>query len=223
MVTLDVAAVLSDEFALTHKVSFEETPAEPRGKTALIKSHSSQPVSSASRTVARRSATGPAAGNACFYCKKPDHFIADCPILIKKHKPKKPVTLVCSVTPSTVVEPTKDPTQQCELAGSLSFLMDGFVSLISNAMSRKPIKIWRDSVAFQSLILQDVLQLSDKSAVGSNAIVERFGGGHLSLPMHNINLESALVSGQVSVCVCSHIPIKRYSKTLMSQKDPACN
>lgn len=89
--------------------------------------------------------------------------------------------------------------------------MDGFVSLISDAMSRRSIKIWRDSGAFQSLILQDVLQFSDQSAVGSNAIVERFGGGHLSLPMHNLNLESALVSGQVSVCVCSHIPIKGVS------------
>lgn len=85
--------------------------------------------------------------------------------------------------------------------------MDGFVSLVFDSAARKPINIWRDSGAFQSLILQDVLQFSDKSAVGSNSIVEGFGGGHLSLPMHNLNLESSLVSGEVAVAVCPHIPI----------------
>lgn len=42
-------------------------------------------------------------------------------------------------------EATQHPTQQRDLAGSLSFLMDG------------------DSGTFQSLILQDVLQFGDKS------------------------------------------------------------
>lgn len=47
--------------------------------------------------------------------------------------------------------------------------------------------------------------------MGSNSIVEGFGGGHLLLPMHTINLESVLVSGEVAVALCAHIPIKGVS------------
>lgn len=57
-------------------------------------------------------------------------------------------------------EATQHPTQQRDLAGSLPFLMDGFVSffLIPHLEN-----LLRDSGTFQSLILQDVLQFGDKS------------------------------------------------------------
>lgn len=35
--------------------------------------------------------------------------------------------------------------------------------------------------------------------------------GHLSLPMHNLHLETSLVSGEAAVAVCHNIPIKSVS------------
>ncbi len=85
--------------------------------------------------------------------------------------------------------------------------MDGFVCLSSDPEQRQAIKIWRDTGAFQSVILQDVLSFNEKSAQGSEVIVKGFGGGCLSVPLHNIHLQSDLVSGNVVVALCSHIPI----------------
>ena len=103
------------------------------------------------------------------------------------------------------------PAQKSELPGSSSFLMDGCVSLVTDPSTKQPIKIWRDSGAFQSLILQDLLPFTDRSKLGSSALVQGFGGGYLSLPMHKLTLETGLVSGEVAVAVCSSLPIKGVS------------
>jgi len=65
--------------------------------------------------------------------------------------------------------------------------------------------------AFQSLILDGVLPVSEKSSLHSSAIVQGFGGGFVNAPLHNVTLKSALVSDNVVVGVCSHIPIKGVS------------
>lgn len=70
----------------------------------------------------------------------------------------------------------ENQTAQCELSGSVSFFMDGFVSLVCGPSFRKPVKIWRDSGAVQPLILQDVILFWDISALGYNSIVKGFGG-----------------------------------------------
>ena len=64
------------------------------------------------------------------------------------------------------------------------------------------------SGAFQSLILEDFLQFTD---VGSSILVEGFGGGYLSCPLHTLNLQTALVSGEVVVAVCPYLPIEGVS------------
>ena len=69
------------------------------------------------------------------------------------------------------------------------------------------IKIWWDTGAFQSVMLHNVLPFTEKSALGSHALVKGFGEGFLTLPLHNLNLESELVSGEVVVALCSQIPI----------------
>ena len=71
------------------------------------------------------------------------------------------------------------PAQKSELPDSSSFLMDGFVSLVTDPSTKQPIKIWRDSGAFQSLILQDRLPFSDQSKLGSSVLVQGFGGEKL--------------------------------------------
>lgn len=97
--TPDKAAVLAHEFMLTRKINFDQTPPEPLGTSVFNPNRSSLP------TFSRRSATGPAPEEVCFYWKNPGHFIADCQVLIKEQKSTKPVK------PSAVVDAAEHPSQ----------------------------------------------------------------------------------------------------------------
>ena len=70
------AAVLADEFILTHKSVFS-MPA-PRGSDMPERRNRSPKL--------MRKSTSPAAGGSreCFYCHEPGHLIAVCPALRKK-------------------------------------------------------------------------------------------------------------------------------------------
>lgn len=211
--TLDKAAVLADEFELTHKVNFDSEQGEQKGRALFNRSRFPKPLPTVSTVSTRKLATASTpVEKVCFYCKNSGHFIADCPVLSKKQESCKPVALIKSAK-NYSTQNMDQPVQKCELAGSSSFLMDGFVSL-GHSTTKKPIKIWRDTGAFQSLILHYFLQFTDQSALGSNALVQGFGGGYLSLPMHNLKLETGLVSGEVAVALCSSIPIEGVSLIL---------
>ena len=127
-----------------------------------------------------------------FLCKKPGHIIADCPVLSKKQKYIKPVAFVKSIEKNGLVPPDGEISDNKELAGLLFFLTDGFVSLNSDPEIKCPIKIWRDTGAFQSVMLHNVLPFTEKSALGSHALVKGFGEGFLMLPLHKLNLDSEL-------------------------------
>lgn len=68
--------------------------------------------------------------------------------------------------------------------------------------------ILRDTAASRSIILDTVLPLSDKTSLDSSELVQGFGMGFVNVPLHCIELESALVSGKVVVATCSAFPIK---------------
>ncbi len=57
------------------------------------------------------------------------------------------------------------------------------------------------------MILQDVLSFNEESPQGSEVNIKGFCGGFLSMPLHNIHLQSDLVSGNIVVALCSHIPV----------------
>ncbi len=215
-ITLEQAAILADEFVLTHKVNFGDKQAESQSKGQNNRfRYGKFPVSSPAKKLVSDSSTSE---RVCFYCKKPGHLIRDCPVLSKKQKSTKTVAFVSSpvlsLPSSSSLANAPSEKLECkngELAGSSSFLMDGFVCLSSDPEHRQDIKIWRDTGAFQSVILQDVLPFNENSAQGSEVIVKGFGGGFLSMPLHNIHLQSDLVSGNVVVALCSHIPIDEVS------------
>lgn len=153
----------------------------------------------------------------CFYCRKPRHIIAHCPVLGKKQTSIKPIAFLKTVKPlSPVLENSaifpKD--QDADFDGFAPFVTDGFVSLPSDPQTQIPVKILRDTASKQSIILESVLQFSERSAVGSSTLGKGFGKGFVNFPLHNILLKSDLVSGNVAVGVCHNFPVKGVSLIL---------
>ena len=71
--TLREAAVLADEFALAHRMSFRD-----KHKSEHSPSGHNDKTKTTSNT-----------DQACFYCKKPGHLVAECPVLRKKQTKNK--------------------------------------------------------------------------------------------------------------------------------------
>ena len=79
------------------------------------------------------------------------------------------------------------------------FLSDGFVSLNSDYAQSTPIKILRDTGAFQSPILADTLHFSEKLSSPTSVLIQGVECGFVTVPLHNIYLSSDLVTGLVAV------------------------
>ncbi|KAL1261229.1 hypothetical protein QQF64_009056 [Cirrhinus molitorella] len=95
-----------------------------------------------------------------------------------------------------------------EEQGYVPFIMDGFVSLVGDANLRKPVRILRDTGAAQSFILEGILPLSDASSIGSSVLVQGFEMGFVSVPLHEIEIESSLITGRVVVGVRPCLPVR---------------
>lgn len=47
--------------------------------------------------------------------------------------------------------------------------------------------------------------------MGSSILVKGFGGGYLSSPLHTLNLQTALFSGELVVAICPYLPTEGVS------------
>ena len=92
--------------------------------------------------------------------------------------------------------------------------MEGSVSLDSDKVDPKPIKIMRDTCCAQSMILEGSLPFSEVSATGENVLIQGIGMDSISVPLHRINLKSDLISCTVIVGVRPELPVKGVSMLL---------
>lgn len=194
--TVSDAAVLADEYVLTHRDSFDRFS---------LSSERSAPAARSSTFVGKQNFQGDKDDNkertdtrdtpVCFYCKKRGHVISQCFALNRKSKPIKAVNLMR--TESLLSEQLLPTTSGAKTEVHLyaPFVMKGSVSLTDGG-PKVPINILRDSAASQSVLLQEVLPLSEKSSTNSSALVRGFGMQFVPLPLHTIHLESDLVKGQ---------------------------
>ena len=88
------------------------------------------------------------------------------------------------------------------------FLSEGTVSLLHDKSITKPIRILRDTGASQSLILADAIPLSEKSHSGKSVLIKGVECGLVTVPLHQVNLKSDLVSGPVTVGARPSLPIE---------------
>lgn len=207
------AAVLVEEYTLTHKPVFVDRPFNKPvgglncgsfegGRASLGVSEGERKPASFNRPAFKPDRGGPFVkeGVKCFYCKERGHIVAECPVLGRGNV--KPVSLVNSLVKSSDV-----PVVSAGLADFAPFIMDGWVSL-SGGGREVPVKILRDSAASQSFILEGVLPLGQLSALGSDVPVVGFGMEDLGVPLHRVHLRSDLLSGEVTVGVRPAFPVQ---------------
>jgi len=151
--------------------------------------------------------------------------MAECWLLQQKSKPNalvrtvsKPLRLSRMVVESkpgvavsddkfSVVVPEKKPQEVEPDSTYLPFVSEGLVSLTEDDAT-VPIQILRNTGATQSLLLQDVLPLTEQSSTGTSVLVQRVELGVLKVPLHKVYLRSNLVSGTVTVGVRPTLPMQ---------------
>ena len=225
--TLEAAARLADDYALTHKVSFinKSNPSRrPFFPQSGSKHSPSNPSGNYSQTFTPKPKPSgenkdqnPLSQPICNYCKRTGHIISEC-LHLKRKKEKqeglKPtgLTSLRSKPQSCVKEEdpiqTKRPETDSVMEIYEPFLSDGFVSLNSDYAQSTPIKILRDTGASQSLILADTLPFSEKTSSGTSVLIQGVECGFVNVPLHNIYLSSDLVTGLVAVGIRPSLPFK---------------
>ena len=151
--SMSEAAVLADEYVLTHRDNFDKFPLFPERGVIAARTSTSKHQFKGEVTNDGKESADVTDGIVCFYCKKRGHMINQCFALNKKNSiPSKTVNLmktqsVCSAQSSCGPEMIKSG-----LGIYAPFVMKGLVSLTEEG-PRVPITILRDSAASQSVLL----------------------------------------------------------------------
>uniref|UniRef100_A0A8C5DT92 Gypsy retrotransposon integrase-like protein 1 n=1 Tax=Gouania willdenowi TaxID=441366 RepID=A0A8C5DT92_GOUWI len=204
------AAVLADEFILTHKSVFPMQSSRCQNNVYELRNRNRSP-----RLARKTVPTGAQDSRECFYCKEPGHLIAVCPSLRKKEqsKPSKPAG-VCLIKTVSSPELFSAPPKAAMLdvdSRFEPFVTQGFVSVTGEEKEKAPINILRDTAAYQSVMLRDVLPLSDETSCDADVLMWGIGMTVMRVPLHMVHLQSPLVSGPVKVAVCPRLPVSGVS------------
>ena len=94
------------------------------------------------------------------------------------------------------------------------FISEGVVSLVGDENSSQKVKIWRDTGATQSLMLDSVLPLTENSFTGANVLISGVEMGVLEVPLHEVNIKSSLINGNIVIGMRPSLPVEGISLIL---------
>ena len=239
--TLDQAAVISDTYTLSHKKNFwskNQSSGSLKGSDSDKKNVSESKSSSTSNSQSplnSGSTSGPRSGRSegssgvgslptCTYCKKRGHLISDCFKLKRKNDFEKPQPHACTAFRNDRKAFVSSCSGTPDVQGSKSsfvnsmedykpFLSQGFVS-INGSSDVKPVQILRDTGAAQSLLLESVLPLSERTSTDKSVLLQGVELGVIDVPLHRIYLKSDLITGPVIVGVRPTLPVQGVSLLL---------
>ncbi|XP_070402733.1 uncharacterized protein [Nothobranchius furzeri] len=182
--SLSSAALLADEFVLTHRVG------------GVHQGESARPVSV---TPFRNSPSPPRPQKPrCYYCHLVGHVARDC-VILKRRNEKR----------GSAAQPVGFVSKSGENnSGFGPFMSEGQVSLTESCEKLTPVKILRDTGASQTLISQKVLPFDDLSSTGSSVLLAGVNAVPVSRPLHRIYLRSGLFTGLCEVAVCPSLPVE---------------
>ncbi len=198
---LSNAAVLADEFVLTHRTVF------PAARQLKFPSSSDSPnmmprairpvrVENFSKTT-RKIKPVNNERRGCFYCLSPEHLIADCQLWKQKNSKTKSVALAQSLPKLSTAE----------VESYQPFLLEGMVSIFPDA-EYKPVVMLRDTGSAQSFILEHSLPLSGDTYTGFDVLVRGIEMSCINVPLHMVHLKSDLVCGAVKLGVRKQLPVE---------------
>ena len=72
----------------------------------------------------------------------------------------------------------------------------------------------RDTGATQSLILDSVLLITENSFTGANVLISGVEMGVLDVPLHEVNIKSSLINGNIVIGMRPSLPVKGISLIL---------
>ncbi len=201
--SLAEAAVMADEYVLTHKTIFltrtHQNLRSVPNKTLVFSN--TQKTETRTSFAPKRPESGAEKTRSCFYCLESDHFIADCKAWKQKNTSK--IKKVAHV----VVLPKEEKLEtKLKLPDFNPFLTRGTVSLAVNG-DKQYVSILRDTGSRQSIIRKGVLPLSAETYTGMDVLVRGIELGCVKLPIHSVYLNSDLVEGMVNMGVCEKLPV----------------
>ena len=204
------AAAYADDYALTHKSTFNKSRSFGSTKKSEVgkkyenvapkKSSDKGQTSNQSMSKDRKHRSF---APVCHYCKKPGHVMSDCWLLKKRREEATPNAFVSSKSnwhsnPNRAESSIGFDKSEIIREEFKPFVSEGFVSLESSS-SLVSIKILRDTGATQSLLPEGVLPLGVSTSTGESVITQGIEGGCVNVPLHKVNLVSDLVTGSVVV------------------------
>ena len=210
---LSQAAVLADDYSLTRKTTFTKHRLEPAGGQTSTSDRLTPATSRSTHNLRERPGNAEQyQGNGgmrtqrsgvpvCFYCKRKGHIISECRELEKKRGRLNPVNTI--QRESNDGQGFNDVNNQKEV--------NPFISETDDPV---PVRILRDTGATQSLLVEDILPLSETTYTGAHVLIQGVELGVLCVPLHKVSLESDLVSRPVVVGVRPMLPIQGVSLIL---------
>ena len=94
------------------------------------------------------------------------------------------------------------------------FISEGVVSLVGDENSSQKVTILRDTGATQSLMLDSVLPLTENSYTGANVLISGVEMGILEVPLHEVNIKSSLINGNIVIGMRPSLPVEGISLIL---------
>ena len=91
------------------------------------------------------------------------------------------------------------------------FNSEGVVSLVGDENSSQKVKILRDIGATQ---LDSVLPLTENSFTGANVLISGVEMGILEVPLHEVNIKSSLINGNIVIGMRPSLPVEGISLIL---------
>ena len=204
---LQQAAVLADDYSLTHMSgNYNKLPNSnvTHRNVPTVDPKSAGNADDSPRNLRKGMSGGPI----CNYCKRRGHVISECCTLEKWRNNPTGHSLV------QAVRHTPPPSPKSEGLGNYHpFVSKGYVPL-SEGGDTVAVKILRDTGATQSLMASHVLPLSEQTSVNVSVLIQGVGMDVLRVPLHQIHLQSDLISGPVVVGVTPNLPVKDVSLIL---------
>ena len=228
---LEKAAIMADDYALTHKMSSKsghiitncwklggKTPCEHCGKfnhksedCRIAKNRLQKDVKPTGLTSLKGLKVSP------FNESENQKGVKVKPLIDRNHFVEKNKGI--KVNPlhndkSCIEDEISPNTESDYMENYKPFISEGVVSLVGDENSSQKVKILRDTGATQSLMLESVLPLTEKSFTGANVLISGVEMGVLEVPLHEVNIKSSLINGNIVIGMRPSLPVEGISLIL---------